>query len=74
VGKYPEAIEAIEVYSLGDALQALFEGMVPTSKFGSIVEQCLLEDPAARPRLDFMLAELAHEVDRPTSSVRYSQS
>jgi hypothetical protein len=58
--KYPEAIKAIKVYSLEDALQTLFEGMVPPSKIGSIVEQYLLEDPEARPRLYFMLAELKH--------------
>jgi len=57
-GKYPEAIEALEVYSLGDALQTMFEGMVPPSQIGSIIGQCLLEDPSARPRLDLILTEL----------------
>jgi hypothetical protein len=55
--KYPEVIEALEVYSLGDALRTLFEGVVPPRKIGSIIGQCLLEDPAARPRLDLILAE-----------------
>lgn len=57
-GKCPEAIEALEVYSLGDALQRLFEGVVPPSQIGSIIGQCLLEDPSARPRLDLILTEL----------------
>ena len=50
----------MEVYSLGDAPQALFGGTVPPSNIGSIVEQCLLEDPAARPRLDLILTALEH--------------
>ena len=59
--KYPEAIEALEVYSLGDALQTLFEGVVPPSQIRSNIRQCLLEDPSARPRLDLILTELNRE-------------
>jgi hypothetical protein len=55
---YPEALEALEVYSLGDALQMLFEGMSPPDAVESIVEWCMLEDPTARPRLGLILAEL----------------
>jgi hypothetical protein len=58
--KYPEVIEAMEIYALGDALQTLFEGMVIPSKIGSIVERCLLEDPVTRPRLDLILTELKY--------------
>ena len=58
--KYPDVIEAMEVYSLGDALQTLFEGMVCPRKIESIVERCLLEDPTARSRLDLILTDLKH--------------
>ena len=58
--KYPEVMEAMEVYSLGDALQTLFEGTIPPSTIGSIVDRCLLEDPAARPRLDLIRTALKH--------------
>ena len=41
-GKYPEAIETLEVYSLGGALQTLFEGVVPPSQIGSIIDRAVL--------------------------------
>lgn len=56
--KYPDVIEAMEVYALGDALKTLLDGMCPPGKIRSVVERCVLEDPAARPRLDLMIMDL----------------
>ena len=48
----------MKVYSLEMFFR--LRGTVPPSNIGSIVEQCLLEDPAARPRLDLILTALEH--------------
>jgi hypothetical protein len=41
---YPEALEAIEVYSLGDAWKTLFEGTYLPDKLRTIIEQCMAEE------------------------------
>lgn len=55
---YLEALEAIEVYALGDAWRTLFEGTCLPDKMRTIVERCITEDPTSRPRLDSILAEM----------------
>ena len=55
---YPDAIEAIEVYALGDLLKTLFDSTSPPGTISKISDQCLNADPIARPRLETIAAEL----------------